>query len=171
MRGNPIRNGVVVLAYFNQPKELIATLESIRKQTLIPWFVRVVDMGAWTHDYPEVRKAISDLNEVGFCPNVLTMSFGANRSLESMLNVAFEDLVGKDIDVIVAMDVSVTLKQTALYDLTISFYNPDVQVVAGDNYLVEIQGNWWTRMSYRVSRGVRKDLKAFRKSVIQRSLA
>lgn len=160
MNRNYVRTAVVIPAQEEEPEKLIATIDSIRRQTRMPMFVRILDYNRWITTNTAVREAIDNLQR--FCPNVQVITVGHyNRSASTL---AYRSLAEKNYDVLITVVPDVVLRQDAFFYLTEPFYDPNTTWVYGTRAHLEPTDHWWNRLSHKNKISYR--LSACRKSVI-----
>lgn len=161
-RRNTIVVAVVVEAKENNPEKLIAALNALRTQTLVPWFVRILDYDGWVEKNDEVTIAISNLRM--FSPNVRVLRVGYYEQVAGANMTAYINLQGAKYDVLVHMSSDIVLKQDGLRKFTEAFYDPNILTAQGNTDHVEPTERWWNRISGEMRIGNR--LHAYRAFLI-----
>lgn len=168
MNRNTIKIAAVIPVQEEEPEKLIATLDSIRRQTLMPWIVRILDYNGWVPADAAVMEAVNNLRR--FCPNVIIMDFGTYHGRQTPATIAYKDIESMDYDVLVTVVPDIVLNQTALSRLTAAFYIRETTWVYGTREHLESSGDhWWNRLQHKNKISYR--LSACRKSVITDFLA
>lgn len=166
MQAPYIRMAVIIQAKSNDSEALVAAIDSVRKQTRIPWFVRILDYNGLADSNPEVRMAISNLKL--FCPDVQAVSF--KYTDVDPYRITCEGLLYTKVwDVLVTMESDIVLRMDALSMLTLPLYNRGTLWSYGTLDHIEPTDHWWNRL--KATRKISYRLHACRRSVISEFLA
>jgi hypothetical protein len=130
----PIRNALILYVNGESAEQVAMAIDSIRRQSLIPWFVRII-IGPESYNHilnsPVVVQAVDNLKE--FCPNVIEWQMNRVIDRQQALDIGYEKLrqYFPDIDVYSIMDADVVLMDGALKNLTDPFYDGKVAASRG----------------------------------------
>lgn len=150
----PVRIALIVYVSNQTPAKLVKVIDSIRKQSQIPWFTRIVidNLGGDLFD-PGVQNAIWKLKM--FCPNVVVM-MGTQSSKIDNLVMANRSMSDKEYDVLAYMDADVVLPVDTLFHVTNPYLSlPMLLGVDAVVYDDEHKLTWWRKF---YARAVGRDL-------------
>lgn len=144
----PVRIGLILYVNTVIPAHLTEVINSIRTQSQVPYFTRIVMGHGIDMRFDEaVDQAISNLKL--FCPNVVTM-LATQMEKNDALVMANNSLADKPYDVLVLMDDDVVLPVDTLFHLTAPYlWVPNLLSVDGivhdDRYSVSSVKKFFVR--------------------------
>jgi len=113
----PVRIGLIIYSYGESVEQLVAVINSIRKQSQVPYFTRIIANDMDVRFAAPVVEAVDNLRL--FCPDVVVLvgSEDPNRKLDDLV-MAGNSMADKEYDVLVVMDADVVLPIDTLFHMT-----------------------------------------------------
>lgn len=148
----PVRIALVLYIEGDSAENVAKVLESIRKQSQVPYYLRMV-IGSLDNDVrfdPIVEQAVFELKE--FVPNVVTML--GSREKNDGLILATNSLDDKDYDVLMIMNDDIVLPVDTLFHMsnpylwTMNLLTVDA-VIHDGRYKLSVWKNLFTRVMAR----------------------
>ena len=136
-----IRVALIVTMDDQGPEATADTLESIRTQTLIPRFVRLIDNSSSVDSMlPEVVEEVRRLRF--FSPNVIVIAKDKAHTREAYLAGIKHVMQQHDFDVYLTVAAGTILGPDAVYEMVNPFWDPKIVKVLGVDYGNDNRSKW-----------------------------
>lgn len=156
---DPVQTALMIPAQEPLVDDFVATLNSIREQSHVPWVIHIMDFGDWTIYNARAAEAIDNLRF--FCPRVHTVRYPVDYDMGDAYIENKNHLDDYAIPVVVLV-ANTPLAREAMWEISYPFLNPDVKQVTGRYEDMRPNKGWFGRLWYRMTRRARTDLVAYR---------